>query len=678
MVESPSDTVRWGIVSTGAIAKTFARAIADAQHAELTAVASRTRASAEAFGDEFGVPERFDSYEAMFASDACDAVYIATPHTSHARLAILAAEAGKHVFVEKPAAVNRFELDAAIEAARLRGVYFAEAYKERRHPVVHKLLELLRERPIGEIQVIRSHFGFGVGQPVTGEGRLGSPDLAGGGVLDVGCYAMNLARLLAGAAADDPQPFLTPAKVKAVARMAPSGVDQASSAVLEFDTGILAELSTGIRTPGNTGLTLLGDAGTIECPDPWANDRERGGTFTIELRPRGGENQTFTIECPDTSFALEAEGASRDILAGRTQPEPPGMTWDDSRSNAEALDRWRVEIGLEYPVETPAGFTRPIHGRPLAKAPDAPMTYSRIEGLDKPISRMVMGCDNQESFAHAAVMFDAWYACGGNAFDTAYMYHGGKMERLLGQWHESRGVREDLVILAKGAHTPNNFPERVPIELAASLERLRTDYVDVYILHRDNPDVPAGEFVDVLHEHADAGRVTLFGGSNWTRERVEEANDYAKKNGKRPFTVLSNNLSLARMLEPVWKGCVSCSDPDWIDWLTRRQMANFAWSSQARGFFRAPDAQALQTGVNSWDHPENHQRRDRAFELAERYGVTGINIAAAYVLSQPFPSFALIGPRKLEELHTSLPALRIELSQQERAYLDLRSDEPPE
>ena len=674
---TPSKTVRWGIVSTGAIAKTFATAIGDAEHAELAAVASRTQEQADAFGNDFGVPERFGSYEALFASDACDAVYIATPHTSHARLAILAAEAGKHVFVEKPAAVNRFELDATIEAARQNGVYFAEAFKERRHPVVHKLLELLGNNPIGEVQIIRSHFGFGMGQPVTGEGRLGDPELAGGGVLDVGCYAMNLARLLAGAAAPDPQPFLSPKCVKAVARMAPSGVDQASSAVLEFNTGTLAELSTGIRTPGNIGLTLIGDAGTIVCPDPWANDRQKGGTFTIEVHPRGGEAETFTIDCPVTSFALEAEAASRDILAGRTEPKAPGMTWDDSRSNAEALDRWRAEIGLVYPVETPEGFAGPIHGRPLAKAADAPMTYRRIEGLDKPVSRMVVGCDNQTSFAHAAVMFDAWYECGGNAFDTAHIYHGGIMERLLGQWHESRGVRDELVIIAKGAHTPNNFPDAVNAELPTSLERLRTDYADIYILHRDNPDVPAGEFVDVLNEHADAGRITLFGGSNWTRERIEEANDYARKNGKRPFTVLSNNLSLARMIEPVWKGCVACSEPEWLDWLTRQQMANFAWSSQARGFFRAPDAQALQTSVNSWDHPENRQRRERAFELADRYGVTAINIAAAYVLSQPFPSFALIGPRKLDELHTSLPALGIELSEQERAYLDLRTDQAP-
>ncbi|MFW6336881.1 MAG: Gfo/Idh/MocA family oxidoreductase, partial [Phycisphaeraceae bacterium] len=431
MSDSPK-TVRWGIVSTGAIAKTYAKAIADAEHAELTAVASRTREQADAFGEEFGVPERFASYEAMFASDACDAVYIATPHTSHARLAILAAEAGKHVFVEKPAAVNRFELDAAIEAARQNGVYFAEAFKERRHPVVHKLLEVLRDKPIGEIQIIRSHFGFGMGRDISPDSRLGNPDLAGGGVLDVGCYALNLARLLAGAAAPDPQPFLSPTSVKAVARMAPTGVDQASSAVLAFETGTLAELSCGTRTPGNIGLAILGDAGTITCPDPWANDREKGGTFTIELHPRGGENQTFTIDCPVTSFALEAEAASRDILAGRTEPEPPGMTWDDSRSNAEALDRWRAELRLTYPVETPEGFSVPIHGRPLARAADAPMTYSRIEGLDKPVSRMVMGCDNQTTFAQAAVMFAAWYECGGNAFDTAHIYHGGTMERMLG------------------------------------------------------------------------------------------------------------------------------------------------------------------------------------------------------------------------------------------------------
>lgn len=677
MPATPQTPVRWGILSTGAIARTLANALRSAEGATLTAVASRTKQKADAFGDEFAAEHRFDDYDAMLSSEACEAVYIATPHTSHAKWAIRAAEAGKHVFVEKPAGVNRYEVEAAIEAASLHGIYYAEAFKERRHPVVHKLLELLRDRAIGDVRIIRSRFGFNTGPGGDPDSRVLSPHLAGGGILDVGCYAANLARLLAAAAAGGQPHFFDPEDVEGVAVLGETGVDLAASALLRFDTGVIAELSTGIQTGGNTGLLIHGVEGEIVCDDPWANDRNHGGSFSVELRRRGKKPKTYTLDCPVTAFRLEIEAASREIRAGRVEAEPPGMTWADSISNAQTLDRWRKAVKLTFPVEEPEGFTTPIHGRPLRKADDAPMTYSHIEGLDKPVSRLVMGCDNQQSFAHAATVFDAWFECGGNAFDTAWLYGGGRQERLLGQWLASRGVRDQCVVISKGAHTPHCNPAAIDTQLVESLDRMGLDHADLYILHRDNPDVPVGEFVDCLDAHAAAGRITLFGGSNWTPQRIDAANDYARAKGKRGFSVVSNNLSLARMLEPVWAGCVSMSDPESIAWLTERQIANFAWSSQARGFFVSRDAQALQTGVNSWDDADNRRRRERAFELAEAYGVSGINIAAAYVLSQPFPSFALIGPRRLEEIRTSLPALGLELSPEELAYLDLRSDEKP-
>ena len=139
------------------------------------------------------------------------------------------------------------------------------------------------------------------------------------------------------------------------------------------------------------------------------------------------------------------------------------------------------------------------------------------------------------------------------------------------------------------------------------------------------------------------------------------------------MTVLSNNFSLARMLSPVWHGCVAASDPEPREYLEKTNTANFAWSSQARGYFVSREATGLMVGADSnWDDENNRKRRDRAFELAEKYGVTAINIAAAYVLCQSFPSFALIGPRQIRETITSLPALSIELTPDELAYLDLR------
>ncbi|MEM6334369.1 MAG: aldo/keto reductase [Planctomycetota bacterium] len=673
---APELQVPFGILATGAIAKTMAKALHDAPHATPVAVASRSLDKAQAFADEFDIPHAFGSYDELLGSEVCAAVYIATPHTSHAQWAIRALEAGKHVFLEKPAGLNRPQVDAIVEASVKHERYFAEAFKERRHPLTHRVIDLLAEQAIGNVQIIRAHFGFNAG--FNPEGRLFNPDLAGGGIMDVGCYTVALARLLAAAAMPDhPAHFADPATLKGVAIKTSTGVDQAAAAVLTFDNGPIAELSTGVHTPGNVGLTIIGDAGHIVVPDPWVNDRKQGPTATIEVHRQGKDPETITIEEPMTAFALEVNAAAKDMLDGRTEASTPGFTHADSLSQAETLDRWRKEIDLTFPDETPDRYTGPIHGGPLTKPAQSAMTFGQVPGLDKPVSRFVMGCDNQASFAYGAAIWDAWYEAGGNAFDTAWVYHGGRIEALLGHWFATRGVRDECALIVKGAHSPHCFPDAIDRQLEQSLERLQTTYADIYIMHRDNPDVPVGEFVDCLSAHVEAGRIKVFGGSNWSLERLLEANDYAKKNGKRPFSVLSNNFSLARMYEAVWKGCIACSDPESVATLTEHQIANFAWSSQARGWFVHRDGQALQTGVNSWDHEPNRQRRQRAFELADDMGVSALNIAAAYVLNQPFPSFALIGPRKMAELRTSLPALGITLTPDQLAWLDLRTDTKP-
>jgi aryl-alcohol dehydrogenase-like predicted oxidoreductase len=371
------------------------------------------------------------------------------------------------------------------------------------------------------------------------------------------------------------------------------------------------------------------------------------------------------------------------VAAHLAERQSPAMSWADSLGNMRTLDRWREAIGLVYPLETAnhSSAVLTAAGRPLRRQADHPMKFGRIAGLDKPVSRLIMGCDNQRTYPHAAAMFDGFHALGGNCFDTAYIYANGLQERLLGQWMRNRaGVRDEIVVIGKGAHTPNCNPEALSAQLLESLDRLQTGFVDIYLLHRDNPEIPAGEFVAVLNEHLQAGRVRAFGGSNWSIERVEEANAYAAKHGLQPFTAVSNNLSLARMVQPVWDGCVTASDPESLAWFTRQQMALLCWSSQARGFFleQAPasggNAPTEAEIVRCWHSEDNFRRRERAIALAREKGVEPINIALAYVLSQPFPTFALFGPRTLEEIRTSLPGLDLELSPGELAWLNLESE----
>jgi aryl-alcohol dehydrogenase-like predicted oxidoreductase len=276
---------------------------------------------------------------------------------------------------------------------------------------------------------------------------------------------------------------------------------------------------------------------------------------------------------------------------------------------------------------------------------------------------------------HASVMFDDFVERGGNCFDTAYIYGGGLAERLLGQWMRNRSNRDELVVIGKGAHTPHCDPESIGRQLTESLERLQTDYVDLYFMHRDNTDVPVGEFVDVLDELHRAGRIHAYGGSNWTTDRLVEANAYAQSHDRKGFVALSNNFSLARMVEPPWAGCLASSDPEPRRWLERHQMPLFPWSSQARGFFTArsrPDERSDPELARCWYSDDNFVRKERAQDLAHQRGVSAVAIALAYVLAQEFPTFPLIGPQQLGETRDSYAALDVELTPAEVRWLDLR------
>ena len=668
----------WGIISTGAIAGTLAHNIGQSRTGRVAAVASRDKAKAEAFGAKYGVPadKCYGSYEAMLADPEVKAVYIATPHPQHAEWAIKACLARKHVLVEKPMAVNRHQAEAIVEAAVAHDVFLMEAFMYRCHPQTMRLVELLRERAIGDVKVIQASFSFHAS--FDKNSRLFSNALAGGGIMDVGCYPASMARLVAGVAAGGD--FATATDVKAVAHLESTGVDGYSVAVAKFPcaTGeILAQLGTGVAVNQENAVRILGTEGTIFLKNPWVFERTGGDAGHLAVKKKGDkEAREISIPATVTSFTMEVDTFGDAVASGAKQPPSPAMTWADSLGNLALLDAWRASAGVVFDEEKLDTFPKvTVAAVPLAKAADAPMLYGTVPHLPKKVSRLVMGVDNQNTLPHAAAMFDAFYEAGGNAFDTAYIYAGGLNERMLGSWLKIRGVRSDCVVICKGCHPPDVTPDTIGRQLAISLDRLGLDHCDLYMMHRDNAAVPIGEWVDALNEQAKAGRMVAFGGSNWTPQRVQAANDYAAEHKRQGFSLLSNNFSLARMVSPVWAGCVSASDPDTRAWLTRSQLALFAWSSQARGFFTERAHRDLSRNDEEmnrcWAADDNWQRRDRVLELAEKRDVLPINIALAYVLAQPFPTFPLIGPRTLAELRTSLPGLGVELSADEVRWLNL-------
>jgi aryl-alcohol dehydrogenase-like predicted oxidoreductase len=342
------------------------------------------------------------------------------------------------------------------------------------------------------------------------------------------------------------------------------------------------------------------------------------------------------------------------------------MSHKDTFGNMLWLERWYVETGVKYPHNIPQ--SSPIFSYDYSAVEN--IKKSAFEEISKEGSRIVFGCDNQTSQLHASTMFDHFYRNGGNIFDTAYIYNFGKSDKYLGEWIKTNDLSKDVMVLGKGAHTPECEPKFIKPQLEESLDRLMLDRLDIYCLHRDNTDIPSGEFIDALNEVRDEGLVSYLGASNWTLERFSEANEFAQNNDKVGFKVLSNNFSLANMNEPVWPGCVHCHE-EFLDYLIENDIFLFPWSSQARGFFLEKDLfpkaehfanPTLEEEKRVWHSKANLLRRDKCFELAEQLGCLPIELALAYVLNKHPNIFPLVGPRSIYESESCMQASKINLS----------------
>jgi aryl-alcohol dehydrogenase-like predicted oxidoreductase len=277
---------------------------------------------------------------------------------------------------------------------------------------------------------------------------------------------------------------------------------------------------------------------------------------------------------------------------------------------------------------------------------------------------------------NAFAVYDAYWELGQRRFDTAWIYgfnfDPGCCERTLGQWLQSRGVADQAWVLAKGAHTPECYPDRVLGQLKESLERMGLERASLYMLHRDNEDVPAGEFVAAMAELVDANLLGAYGFSNWPLERVSEAVEFAQTHGLPSPQGISNQYSLIDMVQPLYPGVLGANSPQWRAWLPGSGMTLYPWASQGRGCFALDDPGVLRTDPQAvtWYSEENIARIVRARQLAEEKGTSATVISLAWTLAQEFSVCPIIGPRSVTEVHDSLSALALRLSPQERDWLE--------
>lgn len=321
------------------------------------------------------------------------------------------------------------------------------------------------------------------------------------------------------------------------------------------------------------------------------------------------------------------------------------------------------------------------------------IAHDTLPGIDKPVTRLAQGTMmiHTRDQAYADNLLDAVFNAGCNTFDTAHCYGMGACEQAFGQWMHSRGNRNQIVILGKGAHPYDGrnrvTPDDITADLNESLDRLQTDYIDIYLLHRDDPTQPVGPIVETLNQHRTDGKIRCFGGSNWTHQRIAEANAYAYKHNLKPFAVSSPNFSLAQQFQSPWgDSCISISGPDHADarqWYAQHRMPLFTWSSIARGFFsgrwdrtnyQQMAGTADDSSIRAYCHEPNFQRLDRVRQLAQQLQLTVPQIALAWVINQPLNIFALVGCRSEQEFIQCRDAANIQLTDHQRDWLNLEID----
>ena len=321
------------------------------------------------------------------------------------------------------------------------------------------------------------------------------------------------------------------------------------------------------------------------------------------------------------------------------------------------------------------------------------MYYGKIKGLDRKVSRIMVGTAAEPflSGGDACQILDDAFSLGINTIDTARNY--GLAERSVGDWMEKRGNRDDVVILSKCAHPDDYSPRRVSEkdireDFNVSSGYLRTDHIDIFLLHRDDPSVPAGKVIEIMNALHEEGKIGIFGASNWSVERILEANTYAEEHGLIPFTVSSPNYCLAHQVTDMWGGGVTITGPenkDVRDWYASEGMPIVAHSPLARGFLtgrvKSGDRQSASV-LDSFAEAgflcdENIERLRRCELMAEKKNCTVAQLSLAWIFSSPMEVYTAISSSSKARMEQNVSALDIILTSQERDYLDLVTDVMP-
>ena len=320
--------LRWGILAPGNIARRFATDLKQLPDAALVAVGSRSAERASAFAKEHGAQRAYGSYRELVSDADVDAIYVASPHPFHREHALLCLDHDKAVLCEKPMGINGQQVRDMADRARERGVFLMEAMWTRFLPVIRQVKEWLDEGKIGDPRLLTADFGFRSGW--NPQGRLLSPELAGGAILDVGVYIVAFASMVFGG---------PPEGIAASAHLGETGVDEQTAMLLSYGGGAMALLSCAVRTSTPQEARIMGTEGEIHIPAFW-----HAPSATLRVK---GQDPVETEG--SVGYHHEAAEVADCLQAGMI--ESPSMPLDESVHIAQTLERVREIVGLSYPME---------------------------------------------------------------------------------------------------------------------------------------------------------------------------------------------------------------------------------------------------------------------------------------------------------------------------------------
>ncbi|HVY75608.1 MAG TPA: Gfo/Idh/MocA family oxidoreductase [Puia sp.] len=328
------NTVRWGILGCGRIARKFASDLKYVSDGRLVAVGSRSKTNAQAFAREFPVAHVHDSYESLIANPEVDVIYIASPHGLHHEHTLMCLESKKAVLCEKAFALNSRQAREMVSKARQEKVFLMEALWTKFLPHYQQMQSLLSEQRLGEIRSMLVNFGFIPQAPVPQ--RLFNPALGGGTMLDIGIYNVFMALSVLG----------RPEEVEAIMDPTDTGVDAQCAVTFKYRNGAIAQLFSTFMSNLATEADINGSLGRLRL-----TTRFYEPSATLELYPgRPDSRQVIPVgKEPGTGYQYEARHVNECLKKNLT--ESPVMTHEDSLLLMETLDRVRQSAGIVYPAD---------------------------------------------------------------------------------------------------------------------------------------------------------------------------------------------------------------------------------------------------------------------------------------------------------------------------------------